>query len=114
MVGYSVDDRSAWLKPLENLTKDTRYLLTVEPLAEDLSSNALDGDGDGVQEGVRDTYFFDFYTIPYSRPIIELSTIRALEDERKRIAASYWITLSTAAAQRNRKVQESCQAGSRK
>ncbi|MFW3147096.1 MAG: PQQ-binding-like beta-propeller repeat protein [Thermoplasmatota archaeon] len=84
-VGHSGIDNSAWIKPKGDLSKETRYLLTVETTVTDNSSNPLDGDADGMQEGDRDTFFMDFWTIPFSKPVIDLEYLRAREDVEKRI-----------------------------
>lgn len=87
-IGYNEDDNSAWLKPLEPLSKERRYVVSVEPTICDLSANYLDGDGNGVHDGAGDRYVFSFWSLNFSKPVIDLDVIRAVEDIEKTIRLS--------------------------
>ncbi|MGA1821379.1 MAG: PQQ-binding-like beta-propeller repeat protein [Thermoplasmatota archaeon] len=91
-LGYSSALRSLVIKPTSLLEKDKKYMVTLYPGITDPSENPLDGNGNGMNDGLSDSFSFSFSTIGYARPIISLSTIRALEDHRKTVDLSDFIT----------------------
>ena len=77
---YDEDNLTVIFNPDEALSKSRTYNITLETTITDVHANGLDGDGDGEFEGVTDIYTFQFSTIAYIKPVITLTSLKALED----------------------------------
>lgn len=67
---FNWDGSTMTFFPYENLSYATHYTVTILHLASDNVGNRLDSDGNGVYEGIQETYSWQFWTIerPDSEP----------------------------------------------
>lgn len=91
-VEYDSSRKSIDITPASPLEKSKSYIITLDPSITDHSENPLDGNNNGVIDGLSDSFSFGFSTIDYSMPVITLTSLRALEDYQKTVDLSDFIT----------------------